>query len=270
MKKAVVFYGSMRELEMGSKSWHILGEDVDYFLVTWGDVVNNHYTDTSGSTRPFDLSMFPLPIKGSITPNFAELNQSLDNVDIPKIGMIYILYHWSLVGLLSEIHTYDKIIIARPDMFCANITGRSWDPKVQPGKVAFSGDPVTSEVHGVGDWIITTDPKGLSALYDLYHDAIKTRDFLNESGEAKIIHHYLHEKIKSNPEKFHYGMEVPVMVLVRPNYPKAWLKMPYGQLLAYLLVRHALEYEARLQNDNTISVDEKTIQTLMLTDFRIQ
>lgn len=284
MKKAVVFYGSMRELEMGSKSWHILGEDVDYFVVTWGDVVNNHPTDNSGiSSYPCDLSNFPVPIVQSVTPNFAEYNQSLQNTGFRTgFSLFYVLYHWSLIGLLSGIHTYDQIIIARTDMFCSNMFDSKWEPDIRPGKVTFSGN------HDcVNDWIVTTDPAGLSTLYDIYHNCINTRDCLDEFGELKIIHNYLYERVQANPEKFHYGetvndcidhknvnfvskvsMAMPPTVLIRPNYPKAWLKLPYGPLLAYLLVRHSQKYEIDYQG-STDCADDITIQFLNGTEFSV-
>jgi hypothetical protein len=269
MKKAVVFYGSMRELEMGSKSWHVLGEDVDYFAVTWGDVVNNHQTDAGGtSSHPCDLSNFPVPIVKSVTPNFAEYSQSLTNLGLPNDSLIYILYHWSLVSLLSGIHTYDQIIIARTDMFCSNMFDSKWEPDIRPGKVTFSGIN-----DCVNDWIVTTDPAGLATLYDMYHNGISSRDFLNEFGELKVIHYYLFEKTQANPEKFHYGeeanvfMAMPPSVLIRPNYPKAWLKLPHGPVLAYLLTRHAHEYELAYQN-STDSADEITMNLLRCTEFK--
>ena len=267
MKKAVVFYGSMRELEMGSKSWHVLGEDVDYFVVTLGDVVTNHLTDNSGiSSYPCDLSNFPVPIVQSVTPNFAEYKQSLQNIGFRNdASLFYILYHWSLIGLLSGIHTYDQIIIARTDMFSANPFDSTWEPIIVPGKVTFFGN------HDcVNDWIVTTDPAGLSTLYDIYHNCINTRDCLDEFGELKIIHSYLYERVQANPEKFNFDGKVsmPPTVLIRPNYPKAWLKLPYGPLLAYLLVRHSQEYEINYQG-STACADDITIQFLKGTEFSV-
>jgi hypothetical protein len=291
MKKAVVFYGSMRELEMGSKSWHVLGEDVDYFVVTWGDVVNNHITDNSGiPSYPCDLSNFPVPIVKSVTPNFAEYNQSLQNTGLPTgASLLYVLYHWSLIGLLSGIHTYDQIIIARTDMFSANMINSKWEPNIIPGKVTFSGN------HDcVNDWIVTTDPAGLATLYDMYHHCINTRDCLDEFGQLKIIHNYLYERIQANPEKFNYGKDVkisinhenlnlvakafnfnfevamamPPAVLIRPNYPKAWLKIPYGPVLAYLLTRHSQEYEIAY-NRSGACADEAAMKLLSSTEFKL-
>jgi hypothetical protein len=270
MKKAVVFYGSMRELEMGSKSWHILGEDVDYFVVTWEDVVNNHYTDASGiSSYPCDLSNFPVPIRGAVKPNFAEYSQSLTNIGLPNDSLIYVLYHWSLISLLVDIHEYDQIIIARPDMFSMNTLCTKWNPDIRPGKVTFSGN------HDcVNDWVVTTDPAGLATLHDLYYDGVNNRDLVDEFGKPKIIHSYLYEKIKANPEKFHYGesdgviMPMPPTVLIRPNYPKAWLKLPHGPMLAYLLVRHYHAFE-QAYTGNATNVDELTIQLLSSTDYKI-
>jgi hypothetical protein len=267
MKKAVVFYGSMRELEMGSKTWHVLGEDVDYFAITW-DVVNNHYTDNSTIlSYPCDLSTFPVSIKKSVTPNFAEYTQSLTNLGLPHDSIIYILYHWSLISLLPDIHTYDQIIIARTDMFSTNAFTAKWNPVIIPGKVTFSG-----ENNCINDWIVTTDPAGLATLYDIYHNGINTRDFVDEFGKTKIIHSYLYEKIQANPEKFHYGdtsLVMPPTVLIRPNYPKAWLKLSYGPMLAYLMIRHSQEYEIAHQENTTVNADDITIQILSCTEFRL-
>lgn len=266
MKKAVVFYGSMRELEMGSKSWHILGEDVDYFVVTW-DVVNNHLTDKSGiSSYPCDLSTFPVPIKGAVRPNFDEYNQSLTNLGLPKHSITYILYHWSLIGLLPDIHTYDQIIITRTDIFSTNMLESKWEPIIDPGKVTFPG-----KNNCVSDWVVTTDPAGLDTLYDIYHTGIATRDLVDELGNIKIIHDYLYEKVQANPEKFHYGnvgLVMPNTVLIRPNYPKEWLKLSYGPVLAYLVIRHSQEYENNY-NGSAASADEITIQMLSCTEFKV-
>ena len=264
MKKAVVFYGSMRELEMGSKSWHVLGEDVDYFLVTW-DIVNNHYTDSILS-YPFDPDTFPRPIKGRITSNFDEYNQSLQNIGMSGCGMLYIMYQWSLIKLLPDIHTYDQIIITRTDIFCTRLFGVDWEPTILPGKVTFAGSD-----GSINDWLVATDPAGLDALYDLYYGAIHTRDLLDEFNQFKIIHTYLHEKIKANPEKFYHKgtISLPIMVLVRPNYPKVWLELPHGQLLAYLLIRHASEYELPYTKDSMNNIDEMTLRTINTSDFRL-
>lgn len=243
MKKAVVFYGSMREIELGSKSWHVLGKDVDYFIVTW-DVVNAHFTDKSSSYK-FDLSKFPVPVKSSIIVNFQKYNESLASSGLTGTGMLYVLYHWSLIRNLPDIHSYDSIIIARPDMFCARLYGIDWEPVIFPGKVTFSGIPE----FGVNDWIVTTDLAGLDALYELYYNGMQTKDFLDEFGEYKIIHHYLADKANQNPEKFFFGvppggeMLTPMMYLIRPNTPDDWKKISYGPTLAYLLIRHACEYE---------------------------
>jgi hypothetical protein len=174
-----------------------------------------------------------------------------------------------LLNLLADIHEYDQIIIARPDMLSMNMFGTKWKPDMRPGKVTFSGNN-----DCVNDWVVTTDPAGIATLHDLYYDGINTRDLVDELGRPKIIHSYLHEKIKANPEKFHYGesdgvfMPMPPTVLIRPNYPKAWLKIPYGPLLAYLLVRHYHVFE-QTYTDNPADVDELTIQLLRSTDFRI-
>jgi hypothetical protein len=61
---------------------------------------------------------------------------------------------------------------------------------------------------------------------------------------------------------------MPPTVLIRPNYPKAWLKLPYGPLLAYLLVRHSQEYEIDYQG-STACADDITIQFLKGTEFRV-
>jgi hypothetical protein len=275
MKKAVVFFGSMRELEMGSKTWHLLGENVDYFVVTW-DVVNNHFTDDSNvSSYPCDLSNFPVPLKGTVRPNFSDYTQYLQNLGLqpnamyPNV-MLYVLYHWSLISLLPDIHTYDQIIITRTDMFCVEGSASKWEPNIVPGKVTFIGVD-----RSVNDWIVTTDPAGLATLYDIYHTCIDTRGFLDEFGNAKLIHDYLYEKIQANPEKFLFNNvkvadnpTMPPTVLVRPNYPKAWLKLSYGPVLAYLMIRHSQEYENLIRGITT-GADDITIQMLSTSKFSL-
>jgi hypothetical protein len=152
-------------------------------------------------------------------------------------------------------------------MFSANMVYSTWEPDIVPGKVTFSGN------NGcINDWIVTTDPAGLATLYDMYHHCINTRDCLDEFGQLKIIHNYLYERIQANPEKFHYGedvyMAMPPTVLIRPNYPKAWLKMSYGPVLAYLLTRHSRTYEIAYHRSGACA-DEAAMKLLSGTEFRL-
>lgn len=237
MKKAVVFYGSMREVEIASKSWHVLGDDVDYFAVTW-DMVNTHYTDPR-KPYPFEISKFPVPLKSAIVVNFNDYKQSLIELGIPTdSGLLYILYHWSLIRNLPGIFSYETIIITRSDAFYACYHERTWRADYEHGKVAFSGVPE----YGINDWLVTCGVKSLDTLHDLYHDAFRTRDFLNERGEYKIIHGYLWDKVKNNPDKY-CELLTPLIHLVRPGYPKELAKLEYGPELVYQVIKHSLRYE---------------------------
>jgi hypothetical protein len=248
MKKAVVFYGSMRELALGSKSWHVLGENVDYFVVTW-DVVNTHHSDPN-PPYPFDISTFPVPVKDSIVVNFEQHRQSLIDQNIPTdSGFAYILYHWSLIRDLSEISTYDSIVITRPDVAYFKLCGINFVPTIRPNQVSLSGNDAT----GINDWLLTTDATGLNILYDLYHQAIQSRDFIGEDGKYnRIIHEYLLEKAQTSTNKFinYRNVVAPVMVLIRPNYPEAWVNLEYGPEFASLIIKHAMDYEIPYASDD--------------------
>lgn len=237
MKKAVVFYGSMRELEIGSKCWHVLGEDVDYFLVTW-DRVNIPKTDPIES-YPFDLSSFPVPVKASIIVNYDKHVEDLKNKGIMPAGMLCLMYHWSLIHSLPEISSYDTIIISRTDAASFKLFGHDWNPKVVPGKISIGGNHET----GVNDWLLVTDPSGLKILHDLYHNGLSTGDMFDENGQLKIIHSYLLEKIKDNPDQYDFPFAAPVQVLIRTNYPPEWKTLPYGPDLAKKLIAHAIKFE---------------------------
>lgn len=262
MKKAVVFYGSMRELALGSKSWHALSEDVDYFLVTWNKV-NAHYTDNR-SDYPFDISSFPVPVKASIVLDFDEHYQSLlSDKGLFGCGMLYILYHWSLIRELPGISDYDNIIITRTDTANFKLFGEKWIIPNEPGKICITGN----DDFGLNDWLLTTDPTGLNVLYDLYHNGMETRDFLRGPNDFKIIHAYLLEKAKANPDKFRYtNLRFPVQVLIRPNYPEEWLNLEYGPEFAKLIIRHAEEYELP-HREPGYDIDKKCQQILNTIKF---
>ncbi len=253
MKKAVVFYGSMREFEIASKSWHVLGDDVDYFAVTW-DMVNTHYTD-SRKSYPFEISKFPVPLKSAIVVNFDEYKQSLVNLGIPTdSGFLYILYHWSLIRNLPGIFSYETIIITRSDAFYSNYFPIKWKADYEYGKVGMSG----ILEYGINDWLITCGVKSLDTLHDLYHDAFRTRDFLDEKNQYKSIHFYLWDKVKNNPDKY-CSMKIPVMHLIRPGYPTELLNLDYGPELVYQVIKHSLRYE---RNFGVIhDIEERIITT---------
>lgn len=265
MKKAVVFYGSMRNIELGSKFWKYLGEDVDYFVVTW-DVVNPHHSD-SIEPYPFEISKFPVPVKASIIVNFQSHVMDLTNMGLTDIGMLHVLYHWSLIKNLPGISSYDAIIVTRTDAIFGKPFGIDWEPHIIPGKVIFTGSDKTTN-QGVNDWILVTDPMGLESLHELYHQGINTRDFLdaNQLGGYKIIHRYLAEKLIDCPDKFTYiDRPIPIGVLVRPGYPKIWETLEAGPLLMYLLVKHWFEYEQSYRVDNYR--EEQILQLLRANGF---
>jgi hypothetical protein len=253
MKNAVIFYGSMREVEMGSKSWHVLGDNVDYFVVTW-DMVNTHYTDRRKS-YPFELTKFPVPVKSAILVNFEAYKQSLIDVGIPtNSGFLYILYHWSLMRNLPGIFSYEKIVITRPDAFFARYHTHPWKLDYECGKVGMSG----MAEYGVNDWLLTCGVKSLDTLHDLYHQAYQSRDFLDENGHYKSIHRYLWDKRANNPDKY-CDFVTPIMHLVRPGYDKELLKLDYGPELVYQMIKHSLRYE---KNFNVINDIEERILTI--------
>lgn len=263
MKTAVVFYGSMRELELGSKSWHILGEEVDYFAVTW-DIVNKHYSDPNPSYR-FDPSTFPVPIQSQIIVNFDKYLESFQSLGIPpyiNVSTIFILYHWSLIRNLPNISSYDKIIISRTDLFLTKRDHNNWEPIVHPGKVTFVG----YRGCGVLDWILTTDPAGLEVLHDLYYNAITNKDFLGDAAPQ-----YLHNIVNSNPEKFFYDIDndagsVPGAIIIRPNHSADWAQLPYGPVLAFLIMRHSFQFEITVNGmDTQKTAEEHAIQSILAT-----
>jgi hypothetical protein len=275
MKKAVVFYGSMRELEMGSKSWHVLGEDVDYFVVTW-DKVNTHFSDKNPSYL-FDPSTFPVPVKASIIVDYDNYLGQLQwaGLEVHSFTSLpYILYHWSLVRSLPNISSYDKIIISRTDILFTTLGRVAWEPTVVPGKITFTG----STDFGISDWMLITDPVGLNTLTDIYTNGIQTKDFLAEGNNFKLIHHYLVEQVNADPEKFFYEPDrfwptMPIVTIIRPNSPKVWESLPYGPLLAYLIMRHSFEHEVAAQTARSYLPTDKTPDELAIdllgygTDF---
>lgn len=243
MKTAVVFYGSMRELTLGSKFWKYLAKDADYFVVTW-DVVNTHRTDYT-KPYPFDVSKFPVPVKSSIIVNYQMHIDNLTNMGIKIDGsLLHILYHWSLIKNLPDISSYNTIIVTRTDIACGKPFGRDWIPRVIPGKTMFIG----SESDGVNDWLFVTDPIGLEGLHFLYHNAIATKDFMDDNGYTKIIHSYLVDKIKEFPDKLTFNGDNFILspLLIRPHYHKIWETLPASNLLIYLIYRHWLEFEKNL------------------------